>query len=109
MSHQVVTITQAEATAAEEATDARIAAAAFQPGPPLQAPPAAYAAGTTYASGATVMDGATAYRSVVAGNKANTPHEDDGTHWVPFPFTLAAPLQNPNYNHAPSAGAGLGE
>lgn len=109
MSQEVVTVTLAEASAAEEATDARLNAAQFQPSGPLQAPPAAYDNAHEYNVGDTVTENGGAWRSIVHPNKGHVPHEDDGTHWQAFSYTLAAPLVNPDYFHTPSAGAGLGE
>lgn len=110
MAHQVITLDPAaEATKEEEAAEA-ITDQAFQPTGPLASMPAAWAAGTTYAAGALVSEAGIVYRSQVAGNKGNKPDADaDFANWTPVPFSLAAPLQNPDYNHAASAGANLGE
>ena len=76
----------------------------FVPSAPLNARPAAYEAGATYAANALVTDNGQVYRSQAAGNKGNTPHEDaDFVHWAPVSVSIV-PLQNPNWNHAATAG-----
>lgn len=106
---EVQTQTIAEAGEAQEAVNETLVDMGFVPMAPLNAQPPAYEAGATYALNALVTDGTQVYRSQAAGNKGNTPHEDaDFVHWAPVSISIV-PLVNPNWNHAATAGAGLGE
>lgn len=98
MSEQVVTVTLAEAAAAEEAATEAQTDETFQPSAPLTAAPVAYDNAATYAKGALVVEAGQTYRSLEAGNKAHKPAEDtDFVHWAPVSVGGIVPLQNPAF------------
>jgi len=100
---QVVTVTLAEATAAEDALNEAITDEAFLPSAPLTAPPALYNEAATYGKGALVTaESGIIYRSQAAGNKGNNPAEDaDFVHWAPAPDAIIQ-LQKADYNRTPT-------
>lgn len=97
-----VSITLAESAEVEDAGDARVSSANFEPQAPLTAQPAAYDAETEYAAGDFVTAGGGIYRSQVAENEGNDPTTDEAfTNWTPAPVSVVL-LQNLAYNDGPA-------
>ncbi len=97
MGVEVISLTPATESAAEEALCEAIVDLAFVPAAPLNTVPAAYSAAVTYAKGAYVSEGGIYYRSQQAGNKAHEPKADaDFEWWAPVSLTFV-PLQNPDF------------
>lgn len=99
---EVVTLTLAESAEVEDAADAAITAAEFQPQATLTAQPPQWDAETVYAHGDLVTQGGVIYRSKTAGeNEGNDPSTDEGGNWVAAPVSVIQ-LQNPAYNDGPA-------
>lgn len=103
MSEQVINVSLAESSTAEEAANEALVDEGFVPGPPVTVQPPLWEVGATYAKGALVSEpNGQIYRGQDAANKGNKPSEDaDFVHWAPVGIELV-PLTNPGFAHAAS-------